>query len=187
MEDLLSVDRLLTVWNVVYLWLRTNVFVLDVAVQAGIIGFTLLLAVLLAKRLRAWLARYRDHRNVGRGVLIAEPLAFPVIWFVLLWLATTVVGFSEQANGLLSTAATLLAAWIAIHLASQFVRHRTWAKLISWAAWSIAALSILNLLEPTIAVLAALQPIMRCVTPFSLSKSITTSSRAASSLRSILP
>jgi small-conductance mechanosensitive channel len=156
MEDLLSVDRLLTVWNVVYLWLRTNVFVLDVAVQAGIIGFTLLLAVLLAKRLRAWLARYRDHRNVGRGVLIAEPLAFPVIWFALLWLATTVVGFGEQANGLLSTAATLLAAWIAIHLASQFVRHRTWAKLISWAAWSIAALSILNLLEPTIAVLDAL-------------------------------
>jgi small-conductance mechanosensitive channel len=156
MEDLLSVDRLLTVWNAVYLWLRTNVFVIDVAVQVGIIGLTLLLAVLLAKRLKLWLARYRDHRSVGRGVLIAEPLAFPVIWFALLWLSTTVVGFGEQANGLLSTAATLLAAWIAIHLASQFVRHRTWAKLISWAAWSIAALSILNLLEPTIAVLDAL-------------------------------
>jgi small-conductance mechanosensitive channel len=156
MEDLLSVDRLLAVWNAVYLWLSTNVFAVDVAVQAGIIGLTLLIAVLLAKRLRAWLARYRDYRNVGRGVLIAEPLAFPVIWFALLWLATAVVGFGEQPNGLLSTAATLLAAWIAIHLASQFVRHRTWAKLISWAAWSIAALSILNLLEPTIAVLDAL-------------------------------
>ncbi|HVJ29982.1 MAG TPA: mechanosensitive ion channel domain-containing protein [Gammaproteobacteria bacterium] len=156
MEDLLSVDRLLAVWNGVYLWLSTNVFAVDVAVQAGIIGLTLLIAVLLAKRLRAWLARYRDYRNVGRGVLIAEPLAFPVIWFALLWLATAVVGFGEQPNGLLSTAATLLAAWIAIHLASQFVRHRTWAKLISWAAWSIAALSILNLLEPTIAVLDAL-------------------------------
>jgi len=51
--------------------------------------------------------------------------------------------------------ATLLAAWIAIHLASQLVRNRAYAKLISWAAWAIAALSILGLLEPTIAVLDA--------------------------------
>ncbi|HSC14754.1 MAG TPA: hypothetical protein VLI71_06530, partial [Gammaproteobacteria bacterium] len=80
MEDLVSLDRLLAVWNAVYGWLRTNVFVLDVAIQVGIIGLALLLAVLLAKRLQAWLARYRDHRSVGRGVLMAEPLAFPVIW-----------------------------------------------------------------------------------------------------------
>ena len=37
MEDLLSVDRLLAVWNIVYEWLRTNVFVLDNAVQVGVI------------------------------------------------------------------------------------------------------------------------------------------------------
>jgi small-conductance mechanosensitive channel len=155
MEELLSVDRLLAVWAAVYGWLRTNVFVLDNAIQVGLIGLMLLIAVLLAKRLRPWLGRYREHRHVGRGIVIAESLAFPIIWFMLLWLATTVIGLGEQPNGLLSTAATLLAAWIAIHLASQFVRNRAWAKLISWAAWSIAALSILGLLEPTIEVLDA--------------------------------
>jgi len=155
MEDLLSVDRLLAVWDAVYGWLRTNVFVLDTAIQAGIIALTLLLAVLLSNRVKLWLARYREHRHVGRGVVIVESLAFAIIWFGLVWFAMTVVGLGERPNALLRTAATLLAAWIAIHLASQFVRNRAWAKLITWAAWSIAALSIVGLLEPTIAVLDA--------------------------------
>ena len=155
MEGLLSVDRLLAVWNAVYLWLRTNVFVLDNAVQVGVIVLMLLVAMVFAKRLKPWLERYRDHRLVGRGIVIVEAVAFPIMWFALLWISMTVVGFGERPNGLLRTAATLLAAWIAIHLASQLVRNRAYAKLIAWAAWSIAALSILGLLEPTIAVLDA--------------------------------
>ena len=155
MEDLLSLDRLLAVWNAVYEWLRTNVFVLDTAIQVGIVALTLLLAVLLANRLKLWLARYREHRHVGRGVVIIESLALAILWFGLLWLATTVLGLGERSNALLRTAATLLAAWIAIHLASRFVRNRAWAKLIAWVAWSIAALSIVGLLDPTIAVLDA--------------------------------
>jgi len=155
MEELLSVDRLLMVWNAVYEWLRTNVFVLDNAIQVGVVALMLLVALVLAKRLKIWLARYREHRHVGRGVVIVESLALAILWFGLLWLATTVVGLGERPNALLRTAATLLAAWIAIHLASQFVRNRGWAKLIAWAAWSLAALSILGLLEPTIAVLDA--------------------------------
>jgi small-conductance mechanosensitive channel len=155
MEGLLSVERLLAVWNTAYAWLLANVFVLGNAVQVGLIGLTLLVALLAAKRLQPWLARYREHRHVGRGVVIAEALALSVVWLALLWLAMTVLGLSEQPNGLLRTGVTLLAAWIAIHLASQFVRNPGWAKLIKWAAWSIAALSILDLLEPTIGVLDA--------------------------------
>ena len=155
MEGLFSAERLLAIWNVVYAWLLTNVFVLDNAVQAAIVGLTLLLATLFAKRLRPWLGRYRDHRQVGRGVVIAEYLATPVIWLALLWLAIAVLGLSDRPIGLLRTAITLLAAWIAIHLASQFVRNPAWAKLIAWAAWSLAALIILDFLEPMIAVLDA--------------------------------
>jgi small-conductance mechanosensitive channel len=79
----------------------------------------------------------------------------PVVWLALLWLAMTVMGLGERPIGLLRTTVTLLAAWIAIHLASQFVRHPAWAKLIAWGAWSLAALSIVDLLDPTIAVLDA--------------------------------
>jgi len=67
----------------------------------------------------------------------------------------TALNLGAQPSGLLRTAVTLVAAWVAIHLASQFVRNPGWAKLIAWAAWGLAALSILDLLEPTIAVLDA--------------------------------
>ncbi len=155
MEGLLSPDRMLAVWNAVNAWLITNVFVLDNAVQAAIIGLTLLLALLTAKRLKPWLARYREHRHVGRGVAIADFLATPAIWLPLLWLAMAGFGLSDRPNGLLRTVVTLLAAWLAIHLASQFVRNPAWGKLIAWAAWSLAALIILDVLEPMIAVLDA--------------------------------
>jgi small-conductance mechanosensitive channel len=153
MEELFSADRLLAVWNTVYGWLLTNVLVLDNAVQGGVVILTLLLAVLLARRVRPWLARYREHRNVGRGVIIAETMTMPVLWLALLWLSMTVAGATNRPNGLLGTVATLLAAWIAIHLVSQFVRHRALAKLITWAAWSVAALSIVGLLDPVITAL----------------------------------
>ena len=153
MEELFSADGLLAIWNSVYRWLLTNVFVLDNAVQAAVTALTLVLAMLVAKRFTPWLTRYRDHRHVGRGIVIAEYLAMPIVWLALLWLAMRVLGLSERPTGLLRTAVTLLAAWIGIHLASQFVRNPVWAKLIAWGAWSLAALSILDLLEPTITVL----------------------------------
>ena len=154
MEGLLSADRLRALWDTVYGWLLTNVLVLDNAVQVVVVGLTLLLAMLFAKRFKPWLARYRDHRSVGRGVAIAESLASSVIWLALIWLAMTVIGREQPTEcAAAATAFTLLAAWIAIHFGSQFVRNRTMARLITWAVWSIAALSILGLLEPVIAAL----------------------------------
>jgi small-conductance mechanosensitive channel len=155
MEGLLSVERLLAIWESAYAWLLTNVFVPSIAVQAALVGLTLLLAMLAAKRLKPFFARYRDHRVVARGVAITESVALSAIWLVLLWLAMTVLNIGEQPSALLRTVVTLLAAWVAIHLASQFVRNPAWAKLITWTAWSLAALSILDLLQPTIAVLDA--------------------------------
>ena len=150
MEELFSADRLLAIWNAFYGWLLTNVLVLDNAVQVAIVGLTLLLALLFAQRFKPWLARYRDHRSIGRGVVISEAMALSVIWLVLVWLAMVIVGGAGKPNGLLSTALTLLAAWLVIHFGSQFVRNRGLARLITWAVWSIAALSILGLLEPVI-------------------------------------
>jgi hypothetical protein len=78
---------------------------------------------------------------------------------LLLWLAISAATAMARPRGLMSTTATLLAAWIAIYLASRLVKNPVWSKLIAWAAWSIAALSIVGLLEPTIAILdsAAIQ------------------------------
>jgi small-conductance mechanosensitive channel len=153
MEELFSADRLFALWDNVYGWLLTNVLVLETAVQVAIVGLTLLLALLLAQRVKPWLARYKEHRSVGRGAVIAQSLALSVMWLALMWLAMAIVGGTGQPSGLLSTALTLLGAWIVIHFGSQFVRNRGLATLITWAVWSIAALSILGLLEPLVAAL----------------------------------
>src|SRR5262245_58513215 len=79
-----------------------------------------------------------------------------LLWFVLLgvlWLAISAAVAMNRPYGLVATAATLVAAWIAIHLASHFVKNPIWAKLFAWVAWTIAALSILGWLDPAIALL----------------------------------
>jgi small-conductance mechanosensitive channel len=159
METLLSPDGLLGLWNAVYGWLRDEVFRFDNLLQFAILVVTLGVALLLAGRAKRRLGRYENHPSLGRSVSIVLPLTLPMIWLLLAWLGVSVLTTTGRPYGLVSTAATLLAAWIAIHLASQVVHNPVWAKVIAWTAWAIAALSILGALEPMIAILdsAAIQ------------------------------
>jgi len=51
---------------------------------------------------------------------------------------------------------SLVNAWIAIRLITQFVRDEVWARFIAILVWGIAALNILELLDPTLALLDSL-------------------------------
>ena len=153
MEDLLSPERLLELWNRVYEWTVANVFVIDNAAQLLVIALAFLVASLLTRRVAPWLDKHRTHAHAGRAVTLGVPLLQPGFWFALLWLAISIAITLDRPRALVSTAATLLAAWIAIHLVSQLVRNPAWAKFIAWTAWVIAALSILDLLNPTIVIL----------------------------------
>ncbi|HZL93023.1 MAG TPA: mechanosensitive ion channel domain-containing protein [Vicinamibacterales bacterium] len=159
MENLLSAERFLALWNTAYQWVLANVFVIDNAVQLGLVALTFAVAALLSRQLLPRLERLRTHVSIGRGVQLLTPLMLSGVWLLLLWFAISVATTMGRARGLMSTTATLLGAWIAIYLASRLVKNPLWSKLIAWAAWSIAALSIVGLLEPTIAVLdsAAIQ------------------------------
>jgi small-conductance mechanosensitive channel len=153
MENLLTPERLLELWNRIYEWTLANVFVIDNAAQVAVIALTFGIAALLTRKLAPWLEKYTTHVHAGRAVVLGLPLVLPLIWLALQWLAISAATTLDRPRALLSTAATLLAAWIAIRLVSQIVKNPVWAKLIAWTAWVIAALSILSLLEPTIAVL----------------------------------
>ncbi|HEX4535254.1 MAG TPA: mechanosensitive ion channel domain-containing protein, partial [Rhizomicrobium sp.] len=79
---------------------------------------------------------------------VAGSLALPVVWLAILWAALligTATGFSLD---ILRAAISLLIAWIVIRIVSQLVGNETWSRLVAVIAWSIAALSILNLLAP---------------------------------------
>ncbi len=80
-------------------------------------------------------------------------LMFPALWVMALWISTTVFRSLGIGNDLIRIAASLLQAWVLIRLISTFVRDPFWSKTFTVVAWIIAALNILRLLNPTIALL----------------------------------
>ena len=153
MGDLLSFQRLIELGNQAYAWFLANVLVAGNAVQLAVIAASLGVAMLFAKRARPWLARYRDQRWVGRPIDTGLPLLMPLAWLALQWLAIAIANQLLWPNQLLAIAASLITAWVAIRLVSQLVVHPVWSTVITWMVWVVAALSILNLLVPTIELL----------------------------------
>jgi small-conductance mechanosensitive channel len=154
MEELFSTERLTALYAASRDWILANVLVADNALQLAVIGATLALAAFgrhrLRKRLPDYQAKLAAVHRLGRA--LAE-LVLPLLWLAALWIAIALGNLLDRPDRLLQVVSTLILAWIAIHLAAQLVTNPLWAKLISWAAWSVAALSILGLLSSTIALL----------------------------------
>ena len=151
--ETVSPEHLFALANAAYDWFRHEVLTFDNAVQFAIIVATLAAALLIARRSALWLDSYRVNSRDVRAWQIVLYLIRPATWLVLLCLAYSIGTALDRPRLLISTAATLLAAWIGINLLSRAVKNPTWARLITWIAWSIAALSIVGLLEPTIEIL----------------------------------
>ena len=153
MESLFSAERWVALWNTAVDWLLANVFTVDTGTQLGVVTFALVVSAVSARRGRQFLDRFKTHAVLGRGTQLLASLLLPLVWLLLLWVGLAAAVAMEQPNGLLSTVTTLIAAWIAIYLASQLVKNPVWAKLFAWVAWSIAALSIVGLLDPGVELL----------------------------------
>src|SRR5437762_5455063 len=151
METLLSPNHLFALWTTAYEWLRNDVLKLDNALQFAIVVATFGAALLISRRSGVWVDRHRASSGAGRAWQIVVPLVLPVAWLLSLWLALSIGTTLARPRLVIRTSATLLVAWIAIHLVSRAVKNPVWARLITWTAWSIVALSIVGLLEPTIA------------------------------------
>lgn len=153
MNDLFSVERLLELANLAYEWISVNVLVLDSAVQLAVIVVAWGIALWTSRRLRPLLDALRSRPGAVRVIDISRPLKLPLIWLALLWLAIATASTMSWPDRLLITVASLLTAWVAIRFVSQLARNEVWSRAFTLVAWSIAALNILDLLEPTIAVL----------------------------------
>jgi small-conductance mechanosensitive channel len=85
----------------------------------------------------------------GRAIRILLPLWTPLILAILLWLSYTAATTFEFPNRLLDSMTGLVFAWVAIRLASHLVRNPAFANVLVWTVWTIAALNILDWIEPT--------------------------------------
>jgi small-conductance mechanosensitive channel len=160
-EDVLNqFDRthLLLAWQRAQDWVLGEVFVWASLVQLGVIvaGCALgwLLARLLRKPVEAGVARAaRWEWNIGAVVRALASELLPILCLVVLLLARAGVDFAGQPTRLVTTAVSLLLAWIVIRLSASLIGNREVARGVAIIAWSLAALNIVGLLDPALAIL----------------------------------
>lgn len=78
-----------------------------------------------------------------------EAIAFPLCALMLIWITAGFFKEADKPYALLRIAVSLLSVWVVIRFTSTYVGNRTLGRWISVLAWSIAALNVLGLLEPT--------------------------------------
>lgn len=95
---------------------------------------------------RAFAAEYTQS-----ALLTVTSLIFPLAWTTGLAIASFVAVFFQWPHGLVTVAIHLVIAWIVVRLASIIVRDPIFSRLVAVAAYTMATLSILGLLEPILA------------------------------------
>jgi small-conductance mechanosensitive channel len=141
-------------------WLYADVLVWTNLIQAVTVVATWGLAWPAARALRRFFAAAAAHRwvhgRVASFVHASTPLALPLAWLALTWIAVLVAAAAGWPHRVLEIAVSLLSAWIVIRYAAMLVSEPTWQRLLAIAAWSVAALNILGLLGPTVDLLDSL-------------------------------
>jgi len=127
----------------------------DTLLEVGVIIAALLLAYLIARPLKRRLQRILDAQSwrgrvPGRIFSVFLPMISVLLAIILLRVGSETLAGNKLPTALVDTVARLLTAWIIIRLSTGMLKDSNWARLLSFAAWIIAALHILNLLIPVI-------------------------------------
>ena len=148
-------------------WVWSDVVTAVNLVQIPAVALTGLVAWILSRPLRLWLCRLvaentasaesddlRRHRDWLIQHLI--PLITPAFWALGIWIAVAVAGRLGWPHDVARVALNLLVAWLCIRAVADLMPSPALGRLIAGSAWALAALNILNLLQPLSEVLDGL-------------------------------
>ncbi len=154
MEELLDPGLMQQWLSRAWDWILANVLIMETLLELGAILVAGTLAWLIARPLGRKLSqlqdRHADYPVVKTIWQVTGEVLFPAIWLVLQWAASAIAIAAGQRVGLLTVTSSLLAAWVVIRIASMMVRDPFWRRTIATIAWVIAALNIVDLLQPTV-------------------------------------
>lgn len=160
MENIFSAGRLTDFYQHALNWLMNEVLVLSTLIQAVGVLVALTLAILFGRHVRTWLdgalERHAARTNWSRIISAVRLVVIPLLWLGFVWLGVFVAHGASWPLHLLKSAASLLSAWVLIRLTSQLVRDKAWAQFVAVTLWTVAALNILDLLGPTLALMDSL-------------------------------
>lgn len=141
-------------------WLHslfTPMYIVQSAMQMPALVSSGFIAWWIYDFLHPWLKRRIQRRVAGdhrRSVWqTLASLIFPLLWMAGLTIAGAVAARFGWPSHWVRIGIHLLAAWITVRSFSVFVREPVWARALVIAAYSIAVLAILDLLDPTLALL----------------------------------
>ncbi len=159
MDELLELKTYQDYFEFVRTWLVANALSLGVSGMAQIlvVGLAFLAARLAAPRAQRALESvsrgWRYEQQLRQVAAALQPLTLPIVWLMLQWLSVLIAAQAGLPHQLVKIVVSLITAWVVIRLTTTLVRDPTWSRFIAIAAWTIAALNILNLLDPTTALL----------------------------------
>lgn len=160
MENIISSSDVSKFVDAVKNWLDTHVLDPDAAVQLGVIAAAYVVALVAAPRARQALdrvgQRVTDHARLAVLCRTASSLVSLAVWLVLLWVILLFAETLGLVDWLLELTSSLLAAWIVVRLLSGFIKNALWSCIVGAVVWGLAALNILDLVEPTAKLLDSL-------------------------------
>jgi small-conductance mechanosensitive channel len=144
--------------NNVQNWFFANVLTFEILIEAGMVLFCLSLAFFLSRPATKPLMRLLETRkwaqkmpgNILRALLRLMKFLLAILF---LWIANAAAKQYGLPGILVDTVASLMTAWVIIRLATSLLGDSNWVRPIAIFAWTVAALHILKLLDPTIALL----------------------------------
>lgn len=153
MDELITPQQLAELAAAAWTWAREQLFVLPNLVQLLTVAVALAGAAFARPRLRRLIERLATGPRWKRSRDTLQSLLLPLAWLLLVgiaWQAAVLQGWPAR---ILEIAASLLMAWVIINVASLLFSNPVWARAVAITAWTLAALNILRLLDPTVALL----------------------------------
>jgi small-conductance mechanosensitive channel len=130
--------------------IRTPAFLVQFAAIALAAGLAFWLGYVVRPALGRWAGKVLPQSWVPSFTRVGQAMAAPLLWLSLLWLAGICADLAGLRAPLVEAGIELLAAWVIIRLLSFSVKSPAAAMTISFLVWSLAALSILGLLDTVV-------------------------------------
>jgi small-conductance mechanosensitive channel len=153
MEEWFSPERVVELTQAAWAWFRDQVLVLPNLLQLVAVAVALAGAAFVAPKIGRFLARVAATGRWRRVVEASQQLLLPLVWLLFVGVAWQAAVMQGAPARILEIAASLLMAWLVINVASMLISNPIWARAVAISAWTIAALNILRLLDPTVALL----------------------------------
>jgi len=140
-------------------WAETNILSWRVALQLLVLAAAFVAARLISAKLSPLVERRLASLGaVARVRPLLTALArqlMPIVFLLLLWLVTGLLRQTTwpSTSYLLSIVLSLVTAWVVIRASASLIRNPVMSKTIAVVVWTIAALSITDLLDPTVELL----------------------------------